>query len=503
MVSTCRLACIPQITNEFHALNEIGWYGSAYLLTTCAFQPIFGRLYSHCSAKWTYVSATLWFTIGSVISASAPSSSFLVVGRAVSGVGAAGLLSGAFIIIAMLTTPAKTPIFQGIISAMFGLSSVSAPLIGGLFTDLITWRLCFYILVPIGFLAICLLLVCLDLPPARSSWATTYQAIQELDVGGTALFLTAFTCLLFALQYGGIWYSWADWHSAGLLAISGMLTIIWLCDQVWMGENAMIPLRMIRHPVVAAVGFFILCIFGQFTVSMYFIPIYFQAVKGDRAEEAAINILPLVAAAVVLSLLVGILVSRLALSTPFLFCACSILSALGSGLFLTLNTDTANHFTLVFQLVQGVGTGLALQLPPVAVQSVLPRQDVPIGVATILAMEFLGASVFVSVANNLFNQKLLKYVEARRIPGLISSQLVEGGVTSVYDLVSADDKPKIRQAYAGAIHWPFGVAVALACISVIGAAGYGWKSVGNTATGVLPPDESSALDESFRKEIDI
>ena len=115
-------------------------YGSAYLLPTCAFQLLFGKIYSLCSAKWTFMVALFFFEVGSLVSATSPTSTAFIVGRAISGVGSAGIFFGALIIISMLTSMQKRPMYQSIIGGTYAFASVVAPLIGGAFTDLVTWR---------------------------------------------------------------------------------------------------------------------------------------------------------------------------------------------------------------------------------------------------------------------------------------------------------------------------------------------------------------------------
>ncbi len=126
---------IPTITSQFHSIEDIGWYGSAYLLTTCSFQLFFGKLYTLLSLKWTFVGAVVVFEVGSAICGASPNSIALIVGRAIAGIGGAGVFSGALIIIAKSVPLAKRPAFTGILGAVWGVASVVGPLLGGAFTS--------------------------------------------------------------------------------------------------------------------------------------------------------------------------------------------------------------------------------------------------------------------------------------------------------------------------------------------------------------------------------
>jgi len=131
---------IPRITDEFKAIDDVGWYGSAYLLTTCSFQLFFGKLYTFMSLKWIYLTAIVIFEVGSAVCGAAPSSTALIIGRAVAGLGSAGIFSGAILIVANTVPLKRRPAYMGGIGGMYGLASVAGPLMGGAFTDKVSWR---------------------------------------------------------------------------------------------------------------------------------------------------------------------------------------------------------------------------------------------------------------------------------------------------------------------------------------------------------------------------
>lgn len=140
---------IPRITSDFDSLNDVGWYGSAYLLTTAALQPTFGKVYAFLNIKIIYIAAILLFELGSILCAAATSSKILIIGRAIAGIGGAGLFSGGLTILSFCIPLRQRALYTGVATSMFGVAAVVGPLLGGVFTDQATWR---WLALPLNFL---------------------------------------------------------------------------------------------------------------------------------------------------------------------------------------------------------------------------------------------------------------------------------------------------------------------------------------------------------------
>ena len=216
---------IPRITDDFQGLDDVDWYGSAYLLTNGAFQLFYGKLYQILSLRRAFLGALLLFQTGSLIAGLAPSSHVLIVSRAVAGTGAAGITSGTLNIMAHVTLIDRRPRFVSLIGAIYGIASVMGPLVGGAFAERVTWRWNFYLDLPIGGAAAFVLLLALNrLPPSAQGHRLPFRtAIERLDPVGTVSFIPSIISLLMALQSAGTTYAWADRRIVALLTVFAML----------------------------------------------------------------------------------------------------------------------------------------------------------------------------------------------------------------------------------------------------------------------------------------
>lgn len=198
--NTIIATAIPRITTVFDSLNDVGWYGSSYLLTTTSLQPSFGKIYTYFNVKWTYLGALFIFEIGSVICGVSVNSEMLIVGRAVAGCGAAALFSGGMTIVAYSVPLHRRPIYIGLLSSMFGIASVVGPILGGALTDRVSWRWCFYINLPVGAIAMTAVFFFFQNPERKESELTFVEKIKQIDLLGAGFLISAIVCLLLALQ---------------------------------------------------------------------------------------------------------------------------------------------------------------------------------------------------------------------------------------------------------------------------------------------------------------
>ena len=252
-------------------------------------------MYTFYPLKTVYLISILIFEVGSAICGAAPSSVALIVGRAIAGVGSAGIFAGSLIIVAYTVPLVKRPIYTGLIGAMYGLASIAGPLLGGVFTDKVSWRWCFYINLPLGAVTT-VVIVLFFKSPARDAEKKVplRQRAMQLDLGGTAIFIVAIVVCVLALQWGGATYAWSNYRVILCLTLFGVLTAVFILIQWYEGNNATIPFRIVRQRSVAAALFFSFTLGAHFFIMVYWIPIWFQAIKGVSALQSGIRCLPMI-----------------------------------------------------------------------------------------------------------------------------------------------------------------------------------------------------------------
>ncbi|KAI1384917.1 MFS general substrate transporter [Hypoxylon trugodes] len=479
----------PQITQEFNSLGDIGWYGSAYQLTSAACQLLFGRVYRFYEVKKTFLFCIAFFEVGSAICGAAPNSIAFIIGRAIAGVGGAGLFTGVSVVMLPLVPLRKRPMFQGLFGSIFGISSVLGPLVGGAFTTHVSWRWCFYLNLPIGaVVALCFLVV--KIPTRKPEPAKFREHLTRLDPLGTFFLVPSIVCLLLALQWGGSTYEWGNWHIILLLVLFGVLFLAFAAVQITMPNTATVPVKVITQRSIAAATLFMFSISGPMMMDTYFLPIWFQVVNGVNAVQSGIDTLPLVLSMVVASILSGITTQKLGYYVPSMLLCPSIL-AVGQGLLSTLKVGDSSAHWIGYQFLVGFGMGTGMQAAGLAAQAVLPKPEIPTGISIMFFFQQLGGSVFTSVGQNLLSSYLVKHLAD--IPGLDPKQVTSEGATDVLTKVPLQYQGAVKQVYNGALSRIFLCGMGIALVGLLGSLCMEWKNIKKIRQG--PPPEANSSDE--------
>ncbi|PVI07883.1 MFS general substrate transporter [Periconia macrospinosa] len=489
---------IPAITNQFRSLGDVGWYGSAYMLTSCGFILLYGRVYTFFSTKTVFLSGIALFEAGSAICGAANSSLMLIIGRAVAGFGSSGIFTGAILIMLNTVPLHKRPLLQGLFGACFGVASVTGPLLGGAFTgSSMTWRWCFYINLPLGGITMIVVILLLKLDENKPKMETWAQTVRNLDPIGTVLFLPSITCLLLALEWGAAEYAWSSPQVIALFIVFAVLLAFFSGWQYYTRHTtATIPARVFVQRSVIFGGLSQFCVGATMLTFAMYIPLWFQAIRSTSAMQSGIRMIPLVLSVVVGSISSGGLVQRIGYYTPFMI-AGSCFMAVGAGLITTWTLDSSSGEWIGYQVLLGFGVGWTMQQPNLAIQVVLPKPDVPTGTALLSLCQTLGGAVFVAVGQNLFIDRFSHGL--RRVPGINPGLVLHSGATNLRTAVPHPRQHEVLLVYNNSLtQGPFFAALIIACLSLPAAIFMEWRSVKESQgppkkPEVIIPDEEKAI----------
>ncbi|KAF5974820.1 major facilitator superfamily transporter [Fusarium coicis] len=467
---------VPAITDHFHTVAHVGWYSSAFRLSVCAFQFIFGKAYKLFSVKRIFLLSNVISILGSVLSGAAVSSTMLVVGRAVAGLGSAGLFAGSFIIIVQSTPLRRRPVFLGVLGAAEGLATIAAPLLGGGLQTL-SWRWCFYISAPTGAVSLLLTIFCLsdDQKSGRVTEMSFKQKIAQLDLVSNMLLLPALTSLFLALSWAGAVYSWSSGQVIGTLVTFAVPLGVFAWNQIRRGDTAALLPRIMKQRCVIAGFIFIFCVNSTGVVLEYYLPTYYQLVRGYTPVKSGYMMLPLIIAATVGSLIHGAGTSAFGYYTPFMLFA-SVIMPIAAGLITTFKIDTSLEKLIAYSALSGLAYGIGFIGPQTAVQTVLPAEDVPLGLSITLFAQSFGPAVSVPIAQVLFTNRLSDNLHGV-VPGLNGTHISNSGLTEVVSKVPESATREVLVAIDKSLGQTWYLVAWLASVAIVGSLMTEWRSV--------------------------
>ncbi|KAG8162085.1 hypothetical protein KVR01_007850 [Diaporthe batatas] len=465
--TTIITTAIPSITNEFHSLEDVGWYGSAMFFPLAATQSVWGKAFKYFPVKHVFLLGILIFEIGSLICALAPNSNAFIAGRAVTGAGCAGVFAGCFIIISLSSRPRIRPAMTSALSATFAVASVVGPLIGGAFTQNATWRWCFYINLPCGLVAAIAMIFAFHAPKAAAPiQASLKEKLLQMDLPGAVLICATIVCFTLALRWAGVEKAWADSEVVGTLVATPIFLILFALDQWFQRDRALIMPSFLKNRVLVVGAVFEFFIAGCFNLALFYLPIYFQAVRGVSAIDSGVRLIPVILGLTITQIVVGGLISATGIHNPFLIMGPAI-AAVGSGLFMLLHEQSSNGEWIGFQIVLGIGVGFCLTIPLMLSQVVVETKDVSTATPIIIFAQSMGSAFLLPTAQAVFQNQLIKALRefAPEMNPLVV--LAAGANSEAISSLPTASHGGILQSYAMALRLTFAIGIPFAGIALL------------------------------------
>jgi EmrB/QacA subfamily drug resistance transporter len=391
---------LPRIVSELGGLDQLSWVVTAYLLTSTASMPLWGKLSDLYGRRRIFQLAIGIFLVGSALCGLSQDMLQLIVFRAIQGVGGGGLFAVAFSIIGDVIPPRQRGRYQGYFGAVFGVASVAGPLLGGWLTDGPGWRWIFYVNLPVGLAALVVTSMVLRMPVVRRE--------HRIDWAGAALIVAAVSCLLLYLDWGGKEYGWTAPGSLALLATAALLTVAFVVIERRAVEP-IIPMRLFRNPVYAvgnAYGFLAgVAMFGGFV----FLPVYLQAVKGFSPTASGLSLLPAIIGIFSTSITSGQLITRTGRYKIFPVIG-SVVLIVALLLLSRLSVDTPFWQVAFAEYLFGAGLGFTMQTIVTAVQNAVEFRDLGAATSSVTFFRQMGASIGVAIFGAALSSRLAHYL---------------------------------------------------------------------------------------------
>lgn len=450
---------LPTIVGELGGIEHLSWVVTAYLLSSTASVPLYGKISDLVGRRVVFQFAIVTFLVGSAFAGMAQDMVQLVIARGIQGVGGGGLMAMAMTIIGDVVSPRERGRYQGYIGSVFAFASIAGPLVGGFFVDHLTWRWIFYVNIPVGAAALVVTSVVLRLPFRRQP--------HRIDYLGAALLVASVVSLLLVAVWGGTTYPWTSPVILGLAAAGAGLGVLFLVQERRV-EEPIIPLRLFRQSIVSLSSGIMFLVGATLFGGVVFLPLFLQAVLGESATNSGLLLLPLMMGVVVTAIGSGRIISRTG-RYKWWPVAGMATCTVGMVLLSRMDPSTSRVYASVSMAVLGLGIGMVMQVLVLAIQNSVEHRD--LGAATSAANFFrsIGGTFGTAVFGAIFSARLAAVLAASLPPG-VAGRLDPTSLARAPEAIARLDPP-LRAAVVGgiaeAVHLVFLVAVPVAAVGFV------------------------------------